>query len=91
MTFNLTLTPAILSDLTKKLSRLATDVRYRPGDPGTLSIDNFDPANKPVIVDIVLPYIPTVRDLPDWSELTRAHGKPLAAIAAKRRLQVGVG
>lgn len=77
MTFNLSLTPAVLSELTAKLSRLATDVTYRPGTPGVLSIDNFDEANEPAIVDAIASVTRTA-DLPlmdepyiDWLELAR--------------------
>ena len=87
MTFNLTLPPAVLSELTAKLSRLATDVSYRPGTPGQLSIDNFDPANEPVIVKLVASAI-KIADIPlmdepyiDYAELAReaARAKRLAA------------
>lgn len=76
LTFNITLAPATLCDLTKQLTPLATDVQYKP-ETGELSIDNFDPANEPRIVDIVASVIRTA-DFPlmdepyiDWLELAR--------------------
>lgn len=79
MTFNLTLTPQVLSKLTSALSELATDVTYQPGTPGELSIDSSE-ANKPIIMDILTETLPTVNDVPRWADL--------AKIQAKRRRQI---
>lgn len=92
MTFNLTLTPDVLSDLTKKLSGLATDVTYQPGTPGELTIGNFDPANEPIIVKLVASNtkaadFPTAEELEpiNWADLAREaeRAKKRAALDAR--------
>lgn len=81
MTFNLTLTPAVLSKLTNALSELATDVTYQPGTPGELTIDKFDPKNEGRIMDVLTETLPPTRDvLPTWGELTRAQRKRQTAL-----------
>lgn len=101
MTFNLTLTPNVLSDLTKKLSGLATGIEYQPGE---LSIDSSDPANEPAIVELVASMatdFPTAEELEpiNWADLAREAEKAkrraaldarqdLAKIQAKRRRQI---
>lgn len=83
MTFHLdpNTTPADLSDLTRKLDRLANTVKYQQGT-ATLTIDNFSPQAQRAIEDLVMPYLP-LDDAPiDWSKL--------AALAAKRKLQSAI-
>lgn len=76
LTFNITLEPATLYDLTKQLTPLVTDIQYNQRD-GVLSIASSDEANEPRIVDIVASVTRTA-DLPppdepyiDWLELAR--------------------
>jgi hypothetical protein len=105
MTFNLTLTPQVLTSLTKKLSGLATDVQYKPGE---LNIGNFDPANEPAIVELIASNtkaadLPSAEELEpiNWIDLAREAEKAkrraaleahqdLAKIQAKRRRQTAL-
>lgn len=92
MTFNLTLTPNVLKDLTSALSELATDVTYQPGTPGELTIDNFDPANESDIVKLVASNtkaadFPTAEELDpiNWADLAREAEKVKRRAALEAR------
>jgi hypothetical protein len=66
-----------LSELTKKLSRLANTVNYNQAT-ATLSIDGYGNGQR-AIEDLVYPHL-LVNDEPiDWTKLT--------ALSAKRKLQ----
>lgn len=72
------MTPQQLSDLTKQLCRLATDVSYNQAT-ATLSIEGYG-NGKEAIDNLVWPYL-AVNDAPiDWSKL--------ASLSAKRKLQI---
>ena len=89
MEFHIILEPATLAAITKRLTPLAETVTYQPGK---LSIDKFDPANETRIVDEITDCLPTVRDLPDYGDLTRRATKAqrLARQGMKRKRQATV-
>ena len=100
MTFNLTLTESQQIELRQQLTGLATGMTYNQ-TTGELTIASSDEANEPRIVDTITGILPTINDLPDWSELLRRAARAdrakrasarqehdaMARIRAKRRRQ----
>lgn len=84
MEWPITLEPATLIAIENRLKPLARTVLY---DKGKLVVTDFDPANEPRIVDEIVDCLPTVRDMPRWSDIAPARHRPLAVVRTKRRRQ----
>lgn len=81
MTFNVNLTEAQLDNLTQNLGDLA--ISYQAGQLNVTAPEQASAAQVAVlernVMDVLIDILPTVNELPRWSEL--------AAIQAKRRRQ----
>lgn len=91
MIFTFTLEPAASSELTKSLTPLASFVQYDQA-LGTLTVDDFDEANKPAIVEIIAKatrgadFPPSEEiGLPSWGDLAKDAERIKRMAAARER------